>query len=119
VDVVGDALLSTRRLADGTIVIEIRGEVDSSTATQLRDVLVDTATRRRPVRLVVDMLHVTFIDSTGIGALASGRNAAASVGVVFKVSNPGPFVAQQLRMLGLLDAFGLDSSPAGPPPPSR
>ena len=116
---VGDALLSTRRLADGAKVIEIRGEIDSSTAEQLRDLLVDTATQLRPVRVVVDLMHVTFIDSTGIGALATGRNAARSVGVGFEVVHPTPFVEQQLRMLGLLDAFGLNSRPAGPPPPSR
>ena len=116
---VGDALLSTQRRADGAMVIEIRGELDSSTAAQLRDILVDAVTRLRPVRIVVDMLHVTFIDSTGIGALAGGHNAAQSVGVPFEVANPAPFVEQQLRMLGLLDAFGLDSRPAGPPPPSR
>jgi len=108
VDGVGDALLSTRRLADGTVVVEIRGELDSSTADQLRDVLVDTVTRFRPVRVQADMMHVTFIDSTGIGALAAGRNAARALGVRFEVHNPGPFVASQLRMLGLLDAFGLD-----------
>jgi anti-sigma B factor antagonist len=56
---------------------------------------------------VVDMLHVTFVDSTGIGALAAGQNAARLVGVGFSVSNPTPFVRQQLRMMGLSDAFGV------------
>jgi anti-anti-sigma factor len=107
VEPVGDALVSTRRLADGTVVVDIRGELDSATANQLRDVLVDTVSRVRPVRVQADLLHVTFMDSMGIGALAAGRNAAEAVGVPFEVVNPGPFVASQLRMLGLLDAFGL------------
>jgi len=115
---VGDALVSTRRLADGSVVIDIRGEVDAATADQLRTVIINTITTTRPVRLVVDMLHVTFVDSTGIGALASGHNAAQRMGVVFAVVNLAPFVEHQLRMLGLMDAFGLDRS-AGPPPPSR
>jgi anti-anti-sigma factor len=115
---VGDALLGTRRLADGSVVVDIRGEIDSATADQLRTVLLDTISSTRPARLVVDMLHVTFVDSTGIGALASGHNAAKSMGVRFAVVNPAPFVEHQLRMLGLMDAFGLERSP-GPPPPSR
>ncbi len=115
----GDALVSTRRLADGAAVIDIRGEIDSATADQLRTVIVDTVSALRPVRVVVDMMHVTFVDSTGIGALASGYNAAKSVGVTFEVVNPAPFVEHQLRMLGLLDAFGLDSRAPGPTPPSR
>jgi anti-anti-sigma regulatory factor len=54
------------------------------------------------------MMHVTFVDSTGIGALAAGQNAARSTGATFEVRNPAPFVRQQLRMMGLTDAFGVE-----------
>lgn len=100
-------LMNTRRLADGTVAIEIRGEIDVVHAEQLRTVLIDTATNVRPVRIVVDLLHVTFVDSSGIGALAAGQNAARSVGAGFVVTNPASFVRQQLRMMGLTDAFGV------------
>jgi anti-sigma B factor antagonist len=104
---VAEGLMSTRRLADGTVAIEIRGEIDVEHADQLRTTLISTATHVRPVRIVVDMLHVTFVDSSGIGALAAGQNAARTVGIGFAVSNPAPFVRQQLRMMGLADAFGV------------
>nr|WP_205862632.1 STAS domain-containing protein [Planosporangium thailandense] len=101
-------MMNQRRLADGTVVIEIRGEIDVAHADQLRSQLVATATAVRPVRIVVDLMHVTFIDSSGIGALAAGQNAARSVGVGFAVTNPAPFVRQQLRMMGLTDTFGVE-----------
>jgi anti-sigma B factor antagonist len=104
---VAEWLMSTRRLADGTVAIEIRGEIDVAHADQLRTTLIHTATNVRPIRIVVDMLHVTFVDSSGIGALAAGQNAASTVGVGFAVSNPATFVRQQLRMMGLTDAFGV------------
>jgi anti-sigma B factor antagonist len=104
---VGDALVNARRLADGAVVIEVRGELDVSGADQLRTALVDTVANLRPVRLVVDMGLVTFVDSTGIGALAAGQNAAQSVGSHFAVVNPAPFVRQQIRMMGLTEAFGV------------
>jgi anti-sigma B factor antagonist len=104
---VGEALLNTRRLADGAVVIEVRGEVDLASAEHLRATLVDTAISLRPVCIVVDMLHVTFVDSTGIGALAAGQNTARQVGIGFEVRNPAPFVRQQLRMMGLSAAFGV------------
>jgi anti-anti-sigma factor len=104
---VAEWLMNMRRLADGAAAIEIRGEIDVAHADQLRMTLVDTATNVRPVRIVVDLLHVTFVDSSGIGALATGQNAARSVGVGFVVTNPAPFVRQQLRMMGLTDAFGV------------
>jgi anti-anti-sigma factor len=104
---VAEWLMNTRRLADGAVAIEIRGEIDLASAAQLRSTLIDTATNLRPVRIVVDMLHVTFVDSSGIGALAAGQNAARSVGVGFVVTNPTAFVRQQLRIMGLTEAFGL------------
>jgi anti-anti-sigma factor len=104
---VADWLMNTRRLADGAVAIEIRGEIDLASAAQLRSTLINTATNLRPVRIVVDMLHVTFVDSSGIGALAAGQNAARSVGVGFVVTNPTAFVRQQLRIMGLTEAFGV------------
>jgi STAS domain len=64
-------LINTLRGSDGGIAVEVRGEIDVASAERLRQVLTD-ASRQRPTVLVVDLLYVTFIDSTGIGALAAG-----------------------------------------------
>jgi anti-sigma B factor antagonist len=98
-------LIQTSRLADGRAVVEVRGELDLSICDQLRTVLVDVASRTRPPGIVVDLLHVTFIDSTGIGALAAGHNAARAVGVGFVVRHPSEFVARQLRSMGLYESL--------------
>jgi anti-sigma B factor antagonist len=100
---VAGALINTLRGADGNIVIDVRGEVDVSSSERLGTVLVDTATRLRPPLLIVDLLHVTFIDSTGIGALAAGRNAASTVGIGFTLRHPSAFVVTQLRQTGLYE----------------
>jgi anti-anti-sigma factor len=99
------SLIQTSRLADGTAVVEVRGELDLGICDHLRRVLVDTATRLRPPSIVVDLLHVTFIDSTGIGALAAGHNAAHGVGIGFVVRHPSDFVARQLRSMGLYEVL--------------
>jgi len=93
---------------DGGVVVEIRGEIDVSCADRLSDVLVDTASQLRPARVVVDLMHVTFIDSTGVGALVAGRNAAHALGIPFTVRRPSPFVITQLRQTGLYDALAVD-----------
>ena len=103
----GEALVNARRLADGTVVIEIRGELDVASAGLLRARLVDTVATLRPICIVVDLRHVTFVDSTGIGAIAAGQNAARLVGVGFQVIHPTPFVAQQLRIMGLSAELGV------------
>jgi anti-anti-sigma factor len=101
----GSALIYTRRAPDGSVLVEVRGEVDVKDSTRLRDVLVDIATRQMPSKIMVDLLHVTFIDSTGIGALAAGRNAAHRLRLGFAVRNANGFVAAQLRQTGLYDAL--------------
>ncbi|GII22558.1 STAS domain-containing protein [Planosporangium mesophilum] len=98
------ALISTRRAPDGSVLVEVRGDVDIQSSTRLRDILVDTATRVMPAKVTVDLLHVTFIDSTGIGALAAGHNAAQRRGLGFAVRNATGMVAAQLRQTGLHDA---------------
>jgi anti-anti-sigma factor len=98
-----EASVNTTRTAGGEVVVVVRGEVDAASSGRLRQTLVDVAGHERPVRLVVDMGHVTFIDSTGLGALAAGRNAALGVGSGFVVRNPSPFVAHQLRVVGMYD----------------
>ena len=108
----GDALVTSQRLDDGAAIIDVRGELDVTTVTAFRDLLVDTITRDRPVRVVVDMLRVTFMDSTGIGALVVGYNTAREVGAEFVVINPSPFVRRQLHITGLTDVFAVAADDA-------
>lgn len=109
----GDALVTSQRLADGAAIIDVRGELDVTTVTAFRNLLVDTITRERPARVVIDMRKVTFMDSTGIGALVVGYNAAHDVGADFVVRNPSPFVHRQLHITGLTEVFGLPTRPPG------
>jgi anti-anti-sigma factor len=102
---VGGTLINTLHGPDGGVVVEIRGEVDVASADRLSQLLVDVATRLRPTTIVVDLLHVTFIDSTGIGALATGASVAHRHGVGFLARHPSPFVASQLRTTGLYETL--------------
>ena len=99
----GDAVVNRLVRPDGTVVIELRGELDLTINEALRLLLVETATTVRPPRIEVDMRHVSFVDSTGIGALAAGYNAARGTGVEFFVRDLAPFIAEQLRLTGLYE----------------
>jgi len=117
----GDALVTSKRLADGAAIIDVRGELDVTTVAGFRALLVETIQRERPARVVVDMLHVTFMDSTGIGALVVGYNAAREVNAEFEVRNPSQFVHRQLHITGLTEVFGLPpvNRPRGTPAQAR
>ncbi len=101
----GETLINTLHGTDGAVVVEVRGEIDLASAERLRETLQEIASRLRPTSVTVDLLHVTFIDSTGIGALASGANAAQAHGIPFTTRQASPFVVTQLRTTGLYDAL--------------
>ena len=99
----GDAVVNRTVRPDDTVVVQLRGELDLAINEALRLLLVETATTVRPPRIEVDMRHVSFVDSTGIGALAAGYSAARAAGVEFTVSELAPFIAEQLRLTGLYE----------------
>jgi anti-sigma B factor antagonist len=98
-----DAVVSQRVLDDGTVLIDLRGELDIAVNDGLREFLVDTITTRRPPRVIVSLQHVVFVDSTGMGALVAGYNAAKQAGVGFELRQIAPFVEKQLRTTGLYE----------------
>ena len=110
----GEAVMTTRRQADGAIVVDVRGSLDAATVDTLRHTLVSTLHAARPVTMIVDLTFVTFMDSMGVGALVSGYNAARATGTRFVLRHPSEFVHRQLRITGLAEMFGLPSASSGP-----
>src|SRR2546421_1049812 len=52
---VAGALINSLRGTDGSVVVDVRGEIDVTCSQRLCQVLVDAATRLRPAGLVVDL----------------------------------------------------------------
>ena len=115
----GEAVMTTRRQADGAVVDDVRGDLDAATVDALRDALLGTLASDRPRTMVVDLTYVTFMDSMGIGALVAGHNAAREIGSRFVLRNPSGFVHRQLRVTGLAEMFGLSAADAAPEPTTR
>jgi anti-sigma B factor antagonist len=112
----GEAVMTTRRQADGAIVVDVRGMLDAATVDALRAALVSTLHGQRPQTMIVDLTFVTFMDSMGVGALVAGYNAARETNTRFELRNPSEFVHHQLRVTGLAEMFGLTETPAGSQP---
>jgi anti-sigma B factor antagonist len=115
----GDAVMTTRRQADGAIVVDVRGTLDAATVDALRAALLGTLASDRPASMIVDLTFVTFMDSMGVGALVAGHNAARDIGARFVLRNPSQFVHRQLRITGLAEMFGLSAADSAPEPTTR
>ncbi|WP_229074568.1 STAS domain-containing protein [Actinoplanes sp. DH11] len=106
-------MITTRRQADGAIVVEIRGILDAATVDPVRSQLLGVLQRDRPRLLVVDMMFVTFMDSSGMRALVAAHGAARDIGARVQLRNLSEFVHRQLRITGLTDLFGVPAVNTG------
>jgi anti-sigma B factor antagonist len=64
-----DTTLQIRPSGDrGARVVTLHGEVDLRSSPRLRDDLIDIIDER-PQRLIIDLTHVSYMDSSGVGTL--------------------------------------------------
>jgi anti-anti-sigma factor len=83
----------------------LSGEIDVSVAPTLRDAGAEMARSVAPGSLQIDVGDVTFIDSSGLGALISLRNAARQCGAGLVLVRVNPTVARFLELSGVRDSF--------------
>ncbi|MEV6926885.1 STAS domain-containing protein [Dactylosporangium sp. NPDC051485] len=98
--------VTTNVTVDGSTVLTVRGEIDHSNATTLRQEIVSAATQRRPSTLRVDLGLVTFLDSAAVGALVAAQREAGAEGVRVVVWRASPFVQRQLSIAGVHEILG-------------
>ena len=95
----GKAMTIQARHEPGYVIVTIAGEVDIATVDRLREGLSALAAGGLP--LVADLDQVTFIDATGLGALAGAARLAAARGVCLYVVCAQPRTRRLFRITGL------------------
>jgi anti-sigma B factor antagonist len=103
--VTDEPVTSLHRSADATTV-RLHGEIDVLNVDQVRVRLVE-ALEGRPSTVVVDLAALSFIDSTGLGAIIFGFQRARDQGVGFQLAHPSRGVRQILVLSGLLEVVEL------------
>jgi len=90
----------------GIATVALHGEIDVLTVDRVRVALAG-ALAAHPDELVVELSDLSFIDSTGLGALIAGFQRARDAGVSFRLAHPTPGVRQILVLSGLLEVVRL------------
>jgi anti-sigma B factor antagonist len=93
------ALTIRTRREPGCVIVTIVGEVDIATVARLRERL--SALAAGGVPLVADLDQVSFIDATGLGALAGAAREAAAHGTSLHVICARPQTRRLFRVTGL------------------
>jgi anti-anti-sigma factor len=95
--------LETEQLADDSVVIRVRGELDLANAGAVESALLGQAASD-PARVIVDLSECTFVDSSGLRSLIVGHRVltteagATSLPVVIR---PESHVSRLLEMTGM------------------
>lgn len=100
-----DALRLGVHYRRGHILVSVIGEVDIATVGLLRECLTGLARRGLPV--IIDLDQVTFMDATGLGALAGGARRAAAHGASLRVVSARPQTRKLVQLAGLEGRLGL------------
>jgi anti-sigma B factor antagonist len=104
--IVSDKRVATLDRDGDTVTVTLRGEVDVLTVEQVRAALAE-AVAARPRRIEVDLADLSFIDSTGLGALIFAYQRSRDAAIGFRLARPTSGVRQTLVVSGLLEVVEL------------
>jgi anti-sigma B factor antagonist len=103
VDVVSDG---------GAVVVVATGEVDMLTAPTLSEALGTAADQAAAGVVVLDCAGVSFLDSTGLGAIAGAHQKITDNGGTLRLAALRPHVTRVLQITGLAEHWDLYPSRA-------
>ena len=94
---------------DPVVVVRLRGEMDLGSTGRAKESL-DAVVADQPPAIVVDLVELEFIDSSGIRALLAAAKAAEAHGTAFTIRAPRPSVRRVLEIAGVGDLVIEDRS---------
>ncbi|GIE35336.1 anti-sigma factor antagonist [Actinoplanes italicus] len=100
----------TVQRAPDEVTIQLAGEIDVLTVTELSTVVNELLGDDQLIRIVLDMSGVTFCDSQGLGTLVVLSRKAQHAQVVLALANVGEFLMRVLDITGLRSALMISTA---------
>jgi anti-sigma B factor antagonist len=96
--------ISTRRL-DKTTILDISGDIDLAHSSAVRRVMLLEFREKRTPRVILNLLGVNYIDSSGVASLVEALKAARDVGSRLILYGLSPIAHEVLQLSKLLKIF--------------
>ena len=96
-----------------SILLRVAGEVDMAAAPGVMDAILGAALSNPTYQVVVDLDHVTFIDSVGLGALIEAHQRLAEQNMRLVISSPSDAVRRLMTVTGTADYLGVAADQPG------
>lgn len=94
----------------GAALVSVQGRLDAAAAPTFKQNITDAISRGN-VRLALHIAHVSFMDSTGLGALVSALKAARKANGDIGIIAPSPQVQKLLKLTAMDRVFRIFPSP--------
>jgi anti-anti-sigma factor len=89
-------------------ILDVHGELDIATASELTRVVGEVFDRGTP-RLIIDLTHCTFIDSSGMGKLVRANLTAKAAGTKLSIRGAMGNARRALEICGLIGLLERDA----------
>ena len=91
---------TVRHLVDGVVVLSLSGRLNMVSAVTLRQTI-GSLVQDGSSRFVVDLSGISFMDSSGLGALISGLKSARQAGGDLRIAAPTEQVQLVLQLTNM------------------
>lgn len=88
-------------VANNTLRVELKEDIDHSNTTQIRKIIDDEINKRPINKLIFDFSDVEFMDSSGIGMILGRYKTINAIGGTVYINNPNESVMKIINISGL------------------
>jgi anti-sigma B factor antagonist len=96
--------ISTRRM-DKTAILDISGDIDLAHSGEFRRLVLVELRENRTPKVILNLIEVNYIDSSGVASLVEGLKASREVGARMILVGLSPIAYEVLQLSKLLKVF--------------
>jgi anti-sigma B factor antagonist len=96
--------ISARRI-ETTTIFDITGDIDLANSPEIRKALLKEIKETKTPRVVMNLVKVRYIDSSGVASLVEGLKASRDAGTRFILFGLSPAAREVLQLSRLLKIF--------------
>ena len=99
--------ISTRR-HDKVTIFDLSGDIDFANSPELRQSVLHEIQENRPLRVVINLSKVHYIDSSGVASLVEGLKASRDLGshfILFGLSTSAREILQLSRLIKVFEIY--------------
>jgi anti-sigma B factor antagonist len=96
--------IATRRM-EKTAILDISGDIDLAHSSEVRRVVLVEFRENRTPKVILNLIEVNYIDSSGVASLVEGLKASRDVGARMILVGLSPIAYEVLQLSKLLKVF--------------